>query len=81
MTRKRFDEDMKIDRDYILSLIENAKETTEEDIDRILEKAKDRKGLEHSEIASLLEIKNEDQVKKLFKIAGEVKKDVYGNRC
>ena len=60
MTRKRFDEDMKIDRDYILSLIENAKETTEEDIDRILEKAKDRKGLEHSEIPSLLEIKNQD---------------------
>ncbi|WP_101773295.1 [FeFe] hydrogenase H-cluster radical SAM maturase HydG [Peptostreptococcus faecalis] len=81
MSTKRFDENVKLDREYIYSLIENAKNTTtDEEIDRILEKAKNKKGLDHSEIASLLEIENEDQIKKLFKVAGEIKKNVYGNR-
>lgn len=80
MSRKRFDENMKIDREYVLCLLENAKGTTEEEIDRILEKAKNKKGLEHSEIAALLEIENKDQLKKLFEVSGQIKKDVYGNR-
>ncbi len=80
MTRKRFDENMKVDREYVLSLIEGARETSKEEIERILEKASKKKGLEHSEIAALLEIKDKDQVKKLFEIAGRVKRDVYGNR-
>src|SRR3712207_7359464 len=80
MNRKRFEENMKIDRDYVLSLIEGAKNTTDEEIDRILEKAKEKKGLEHSEIAALLEIKREDQAQRLFEIAGQIKRDVYGNR-
>lgn len=57
MNNKRFEENVKIDREYILSLLENAKNTTEEEIDLILEKAKNKKGLEHFEIAALLEIK------------------------
>lgn len=40
MNNKRFEENVKIDRGYILSLLENAKNTTEEEIDLILEKAK-----------------------------------------
>ena len=80
MNRKRFEENMKIDRDYVLSLIDGAKNTTDEEIDRILEKAKEKKGLEHSEIAALLEIKREDQAQRLFEIAGQIKRDVYGNR-
>ncbi|CCY47866.1 MULTISPECIES: [FeFe] hydrogenase H-cluster radical SAM maturase HydG [Peptostreptococcus] len=80
MNRMRFEENMKIDRDYVLSLIEGAKGTTDEEIDRILEKAKDKKGLDHSEIAALLEITREDQAQKLFEIAGKIKRDVYGNR-
>lgn len=44
MNRKRFEENMKIDREYILSLLENAKNTTKEDIDKILEKASKKKG-------------------------------------
>ncbi|MBC2576224.1 [FeFe] hydrogenase H-cluster radical SAM maturase HydG [Peptostreptococcus canis] len=80
MSRKRFDENMKIDREYVLRLLEEAKGTTEEDIDRILEKAKNKKGLEHSEIAALLEIENKEQLKKLFEVSGQIKKDVYGNR-
>src|SRR3712207_7809911 len=80
MNRKRVEENMKIDRDYVLSLIEGAKNTTDEEIERILEKAKGKKGLEHSEIAALLEIKSEEQARKLFEIAGQIKRDVYGNR-
>lgn len=80
MNRKRFEENMKIDKEYISSLLKDAKGTTEEEIDRILEKASRKKGLEHHEIASLLEIKNKDQIKKLFEVSGKIKRDVYGNR-
>ena len=45
MNRKRFDENVSIDRDYILSLIDGAKNTTRQDIDRILEKATHKKDL------------------------------------
>lgn len=80
--RKKMSEnkDMRIDREYILSLLENAKNTTKEEIDRILEKAEEKKGLSHSEIACLLEISDEKQLEKLFEVAGRVKKQVYGNR-
>ena len=80
MNRKRFDENVSIDRDYILSLIDGAKNTTRQDIDRILEKATHKKGLDHAEIAALLEIKDPDQVQKLYEVSGRIKRDVYGNR-
>ncbi|WAW15868.1 [FeFe] hydrogenase H-cluster radical SAM maturase HydG [Peptostreptococcus equinus] len=71
---------MKIDKQYVLSLLEGAKNTTRNEIDRILEKAGDKKGLEHSEIAALLEISDPEQTKRLFEVAGKIKRDVYGNR-
>lgn len=80
MNRKRFDRNVKIDKEYVLSLIEGAKNTTKEEIDRILDKATAKKGLEHSEIAALLEISDPEQIKKLFQVSGKIKRDVYGNR-
>ncbi|MEG0137070.1 [FeFe] hydrogenase H-cluster radical SAM maturase HydG [Cetobacterium sp.] len=69
-----------IDQNYIENLILEARETSNEEIERILEKARNREGLTHKEVASLLEIKDEDQKKELYKIAGELKKAIYGNR-
>lgn len=80
MVNKRFNSDMKIDREYVYRLLEEAKNITEKEIDDILEKAESKKGLDYHEVAALLEIKSDRQLKKLYEIAGKIKKDVYGNR-
>ena len=69
-----------IDQSYIENLIVEAKNTSMEEIERILKKAENREGLTHKEVASLLEIKDEKQKEKLYQIAGKLKKAIYGNR-
>ena len=69
-----------IDHSYINSLLEEAKNATKEDIEEILNKAKNQTGLTHGEIAILLQTTESDQLKGIFKIAGEIKKRIYGNR-
>lgn len=50
------------------------------EIEDILIKAQAAKGLTHQEVASLLQIESEDTLQRLFKVAGEIKKKIYGNR-
>lgn len=69
-----------IDQEYIENLLKNSKNTSYEEIERVLNKAKNKEGLTHKEVASLLEIKDEKQKRKLYEIAGELKKSIYGNR-
>ncbi|WP_315117361.1 [FeFe] hydrogenase H-cluster radical SAM maturase HydG [uncultured Clostridium sp.] len=71
---------MFIDHEYIENLLEEGKKATKEDIQNVLDKAKCKKGLEHNDIAILLQIEDGGQLKELFQIAGEIKKDIYGNR-
>ncbi|MCR5508728.1 MAG: [FeFe] hydrogenase H-cluster radical SAM maturase HydG [Lachnospiraceae bacterium] len=49
-------------------------------IDKILEKAKMRKGLNHREASVLLACDNEIRVKDIYDLAEQIKKDFYGNR-
>ena len=49
-------------------------------IDRIIEKAKLRKGLSHREASVLLACENEDKINEIFDLAQQIKKDFYGNR-
>lgn len=49
-------------------------------IDKILEKAKKKKGLTHKEAAVLLDCEIEDKNKEIFDLAMEIKQDYYGNR-
>ena len=49
-------------------------------IDKILEKAKRGKGLEHREAAVLLACGIEEKNKEIFALAEKIKKDYYGNR-
>ncbi|MBU5437327.1 [FeFe] hydrogenase H-cluster radical SAM maturase HydG [Tissierella sp. MSJ-40] len=69
-----------IDHDYIYNLLEETKNTTKEDIQRILDKARGTTGLTHKDIAILLQTEDEKQLKEIFEIAGEIKKKIYGNR-
>ncbi|MGL6119702.1 MAG: [FeFe] hydrogenase H-cluster radical SAM maturase HydG [Fusobacteriaceae bacterium] len=69
-----------INQEYIENLLTEAKDTNYKEIERILNAAENREGLTHKEVASLLEIKDQEQKKRLYKIAGELKKSIYGNR-
>lgn len=71
---------MFINHELINELLENAKNSTESDIDKVLFKASSREKLTYSDIATLLQINDDIQLKKLFKIAGEIKNSIYGNR-
>ncbi|WP_461205239.1 [FeFe] hydrogenase H-cluster radical SAM maturase HydG [Clostridium sp. DL1XJH146] len=71
---------MFINHEYINNLLNDAKEATEEDVQKVLEKAKNSEKLTHKDIAILLQIENTDQKEEMFKIAGEIKQRIYGNR-
>lgn len=49
-------------------------------IDSILEKARLRKGLSHREASVLLACQMEEKNQEIYKLAGQIKKDFYGNR-
>lgn len=49
-------------------------------IDSIIEKAKERKGLNHKEASVLLVCQDENKNKEIYALAEQIKKDFYGNR-
>ena len=69
-----------IDHAYIERLLKEGEKATKEQVEAILEKARKQRGLTHKEIAILLNVKDEEQLNEIFKIAGQIKKDIYGNR-
>lgn len=71
---------MFINHEYIENLLNEAKNASREDIQAVLNRAKERKGLSHKDIAILLQIEDGEQLKEMYKIAGEIKKSIYGNR-
>jgi 2-iminoacetate synthase len=71
---------MFIDHNYISDLLTSCEDASKEDIEKVLNKAKERKGLSHRDIAMLLQTEDKDQLKEIYKIAGEIKKSIYGKR-
>ncbi len=49
-------------------------------IDKIIEKAKLRKGLTHREASVLLACDNKEKIAEIYDLAEQIKKDFYGNR-
>jgi 2-iminoacetate synthase len=71
---------MFINSEYIENLLEESKKATAKDVQAVLDKAEKREGLNHKDIAILLQVENEDQLKKMYEIAGQIKRDIYGKR-
>jgi len=71
-----------IDDGEILDTLAYAQENkrNRELVDRLIERAKDGKGLTHREAAVLLECDLEDEIDKMFKLAKEIKLKLYGKR-
>ena len=49
-------------------------------VDKIIEKAAERKGLTHEEASVLLACEDESRIQKIYDLAEQIKKDFYGNR-
>ena len=72
--------DVFIDKEYIEGLLAEAKHAGDESISRSLDKAEHFEGLNHREIAALLTSENPDHLRRIFSIAGKIKRHIYGNR-
>lgn len=69
-----------IDHNYIYNLLEETKDVSTNEISEALYKAKNNIKLTHRDIAILLQANEEKDLKEIFKLAGEMKKKIYGNR-
>ena len=49
-------------------------------VDKIIEKAKERKGLSHREASVLLACEDKEKIEEIYDLAEQIKKDFYGNR-
>ncbi len=79
---KSHDSNQFIDDTEVLESIEAAKKLALDkvEIDRILAKAGDCRGLTHREVAALLEIDDDDTLEKMYRTAKKVKEKIYGKR-
>ena len=79
---KSMDANEFIDDGEILASIAAARKLVNDqaEIDRILAKVRDYKGLTHREAAVLLEVEDDETLAKMYKIAKEVKERIYGKR-
>ena len=71
---------MFINHDYIYDVLEETKNPTNEQIKEVLNRAKKREGLNYKDIAILLQAEEEEDLKDIYSLAGEIKKDIYGKR-
>lgn len=69
-----------IDENHIYNLLEKSGKPSRERIVEILDKARELKGLNLEEIASLLNIENEEELELLYQTAFYVKDEIYGKR-
>jgi len=71
---------MFIKHDYIESLIQESQAPSMAEVNDILDRAARKEGLSHVDIAKLLHVEDETLVKRMYDIAGQIKRDIYGNR-
>jgi len=69
-----------IDHDYINNLLKDAKNADDDLIKNALDKAENGESLLHNEVAALLLTKNTFYITRIFEIAGNIKRRIYGNR-
>lgn len=69
-----------IDDAKLLDLIEKSSRPDSRQIDEILAKALELKGISLEDVANLLNVENEDDLQKIFNTALKIKQEIYGNR-
>lgn len=65
---------------YIRQTLADAAQASEQEINRIFEKAASFAGLTHHEVAVLLKLEKPEHIERLFHIARKIKETIYGQR-
>ncbi|MDR5658472.1 [FeFe] hydrogenase H-cluster radical SAM maturase HydG [Serpentinicella sp. ANB-PHB4] len=71
---------MFINHKYIENLLESSKNASKHDIEKVLNKAETKVGLSHEDIALLLQVEDQEQIERMYRLAGDIKQSIYGNR-
>jgi len=71
---------MFINHDYIDGLLKDGQGASLDEVNAILDKARQLQGLSHMEIAKLIQSDYPEADEALFKVAGEIKDKIYGKR-
>jgi 2-iminoacetate synthase len=69
-----------IDEEKIKDILEETKSHSADEIRAILDKAMEKKGLTLREVGCLLNTTNQQLIEKMFDVAGNIKKEIYGER-
>ncbi len=64
----------------IFEILENTKNPDKKTIELIFDRAKEKKGLSLEEVGYLTNLKDKELIDELFKIAGKIKEEIYGER-
>ena len=71
---------MFINHEEIYKLLEEGKNSSKEEVVDILKKAREKRGISHKDIATLLQLDDKELLDEMFKVAGEIKESIYGKR-
>jgi 2-iminoacetate synthase len=71
--------DFTINREKLFRLLER-NEPSAEDLNLILQKARQLKGLDLEDVATLLRVQDHDKIKQMMEVAKYVKEEIYGKR-
>lgn len=71
---------MFINHEYIYKILEETKNPSNKQIREVLDRAKNREKLDYKDIAILLQAEDENDLKEIYSLAGQIKKDIYGKR-
>jgi len=71
---------MFIDHAYIEELLQKAAKCTKEEQDSVIAKAERGEKLDYYDIAVLLQVEDDVQMTRIYALAGDIKKKIYGNR-
>lgn len=72
--------DMKIDTAHVEKMLQDAHGTDTVKLDEILNRAETLQGLSPEDVAALLTTGSREHIERMFRIAGRIKEEIYGER-
>ena len=72
--------DMSIDAGIVESVLAGSQSTAEHELDTILDKAEKLERLSLDDVAALLTTDSSSHVERMFRVAGKIKEEIYGER-
>ncbi len=69
-----------VNESKISGILDGTKDPSFEEVKRVLKKAREKKGLSVEEVGVLVNMKGEENMKELFRVASLIKNEIYGER-